>query len=159
MQLCQNLSITCTGAFQKVVLLEISRNLQFPTLTSNNFLKRLDWSLWCSFFLVNCVAKITYSSLAHFWNSEKFLRYCQLWRSFFIEQTLADLLCSVEDIQESLQVQLKRTPLQVFAKVAGKFPKSIGTAYENSKTFYKLFYADAETSTWQFRYFNEKMLY
>ena len=42
--------------------------------------------------------------------------------------------------------------------VAGKFPKKIGGAYENSKLFYKIFYADAETSTWPFFYFNEKLL-
>ena len=29
-------SITCTGVFQKVVLLEISRNLQFATLLKQN---------------------------------------------------------------------------------------------------------------------------
>ena len=42
--------------------------------------------------------------------------------------------------------------------VAGKFPKKIGAAYENSKLFYKIFYADAETSTWPFFHFNEKLL-
>ena len=67
-------SITCTGVFQKVVLLEISRNLQFATLTPNNFLKCLDWSLQCSSFLVNCMPETADFSLAHFWNSEKFLR-------------------------------------------------------------------------------------
>ena len=35
----------CTRVFQKVVLLEISRNLQFAALTPNNFHKCLDWSL------------------------------------------------------------------------------------------------------------------
>ena len=39
------LRFTCTGVFQKKVLLEISRNLQFAILTPNNFLKCLDWSL------------------------------------------------------------------------------------------------------------------
>ena len=36
------ISITCFGVFQKGVLLEISRNLQFAMLTPNNFLKCLD---------------------------------------------------------------------------------------------------------------------
>ena len=69
---------------------------------------------------------------------------------FFVEQTLADLLCRilalssfVENLQEGLQVQLKRTPLQMFPKVAGKFPKIIGAAYKNSKIFYNIFYTDA----------------
>ena len=35
-------TITYTGVLQKEVLLEISKNLQFATLTRNNFLKRLD---------------------------------------------------------------------------------------------------------------------
>ena len=43
-------------------------------------------------------------------------------------------------------------------KVAEKIPKKIGAAYENSKIFYKMFYADTETSKWLFFYFNEKLL-
>ena len=39
-----------------------------------------------------------------------------------------------------------------------KVSKKIGAAYENSKLFYKIFYADAETSTWPFFHFNEKLL-
>ena len=35
-------TITYTDVLQKEVLLEISKNLQFATLTRNNFLKRLD---------------------------------------------------------------------------------------------------------------------
>ena len=38
----------------------------------------------------------------------------------------------MENFQEGVQVYLKRTPLQMFPKVAGKFPKIIGAAYENS---------------------------
>ena len=34
----------------------------------------------------------------------------------------------------------------MFLKVAGKFPKKIGAAYENSNIFCKIFYADAKTS-------------
>ena len=34
----------------------------------------------------------------------------------------------------------------MFPKVAGKFPKKIGAACENSNLFYKIFYADVETS-------------
>ena len=52
----------------------------------------------------------------------------------------------------------KRTPLQMFPKVAGKFPKKIRAAYKNSNIFYKIFYADAETSKWPFFDFNEKLL-
>ena len=31
----------------------------------------------------------------------------------------------MENFQEGLQVHLKRTPLQMFSKVAGKFPKKL----------------------------------
>ena len=41
----------------------------------------------------------------------------------------------------------------MFPKVAGKFKKKIGGAYENSNIFYKAFYADAETSEWLFHSF------
>ena len=41
----------------------------------------------------------------------------------------------------------------MFPKVAGKFPKIIGAAWENSNIFYKIFYADAKTSKWLFRSF------
>ena len=64
----------------------------------------------------------------------------------------------MENFQEGLQVYLKRTPLQMFPKVAEKFPKNIGAAYENSKIFYKIFYADVETSKYPLFYFNEKLL-
>ena len=54
------------------------------------------------------------------------------------EQTLADSLFRipalsnfVENFQEGLQVYLKKIPLQMFPKVAGKFPEKIGAAYEN----------------------------
>ena len=76
---------------------------------------------------------------------------------FLQKHTLADSLCRipalstfVENVQEYLQVYLKRAPLQMLPIVAGKFPKKIGGTYENSKLFYKIFYADAETSTWPF---------
>ena len=56
-----------------------------------------------------------------------------------LKQTLADLFCRipalssfVENFQEGLRVHLKRTLLQIFPKAAGKFPKTIGAAYENS---------------------------
>ena len=42
---------------------------------------------------------------------------------------------------------LKRTPLQMFPKVAGKI-KKIGGVYENSNIFCKVFYADVETFKW-----------
>ena len=45
----------------------------------------------------------------------------------------------------------------MFPKTAGNFPKKIGAAYENSKIFFKIFYADAETSKLPFFYFNEKL--
>ena len=70
---------------------------------------------------------------------------------------LADSLCRIPtqssfvgNFQEDLQVHLKRTPLQIFPKVAGKFPKKIGAASENSNIFYKIFSADAKTSKWPF---------
>ena len=34
----------------------------------------------------------------------------------------------------------------MFPEVAGKFPKKIGAACKNSNLFYKMFYADVETS-------------
>ena len=46
----------------------------------------------------------------------------------------------------------------MFPKFAGKFPKKIGAAHENSNVFYKIIYADAKTSKWSFFYFNEKLL-
>ena len=64
----------------------------------------------------------------------------------------------MENFQVVLQVYLKSTLLQVFPEVAGKFPKTIGAAYENSNTFYKIFHASVETSKWLFFYFNEKLL-
>ena len=80
------------------------------------------------------------------------------------KQTLAYSLCRipaltsfVENFQEGLQVYLKRSPLQMFAKVAGKFKKN-WCSLRKFKIFYKFFYADAETSKWQFFYFNEKLL-
>ena len=47
----------------------------------------------------------------------------------------------------------------MFSHVAGKFPKKIGAAYENSDMFHKFFYADAETSKWPFFCFNEKLFW
>ena len=38
----------------------------------------------------------------------------------------------------------------MFPKVAGKFPKKIGAAFENSNVFCKIFYAYTETSEWPF---------
>ena len=38
----------------------------------------------------------------------------------------------------------------MFPKVAGKFPKKIGAAYENSNIFYKFFDANGNTSKWPF---------
>ena len=65
---------------------------------------------------------------------------------FLQKQALADLLCIipaqssfVQNFQERLQVHLKRTPLQMSPKVAGKFQKKIGAAYENLGIFYKIF--------------------
>ena len=57
----------------------------------------------------------------------------------------------MENFQEGVQVYLKETPPQIFPKVAGKFPEKIGAAYENSNIFYKIFYANAETSNSPFR--------
>ena len=92
---------------------------------------------------MNCLPKTTDSSLVH----DPVLQ----------KQTLAGSLCRiptqssfVENFQEGLQVHLKRTPLQMFPKVTGKFPKNIGAAHKNSNILYKMFYADAETSKWLF---------
>ena len=41
----------------------------------------------------------------------------------------------------------------MFPKVAGKFPKKIGAAYENSSIFYKRFYVDGKTSKCPFSSF------
>ena len=99
----------------------------------------------------------TDSSLARFWNSEKFLRNVSCRDPFLQKQMLADSLCRIPtqssfvgNFQAGLQVHLKRTPLQIFPKVAGKFPKKIGAASENSNIFYKIFSADAKTSKWPF---------
>ena len=37
----------------------------------------------------------------------------------------------MENFQEGIQMYLKGTPLRIFPKVAGKFQKRIGAAYEN----------------------------
>ena len=55
-----------------------------------------------------------------------------------------------ETSRKIYKIYLKRTPLQIFPKVAGKFPKKIGVASENSNIFYKIFSADAKTSKWPF---------
>ena len=69
---------------------------------------------------------------------------------FLQKQTLADMLCRipaqssfVENFQERLQVHLKRTPLQMFPKVAEKLEKptkKIEAVYKNSSILYKLFF-------------------
>ena len=49
----------------------------------------------------------------------------------------------VENFQERLQVHLKRTPLQMFPKVAEKLEKptkKIEAVYKNSSILYKLFF-------------------
>ena len=49
--------ITCNAVFQKVVLLEISRNLPFAILTPNNFLKLSRLMSVIQFFLSELHAK------------------------------------------------------------------------------------------------------
>ena len=46
----------------------------------------------------------------------------------------------------------------MFPGVAGKFPKNIGAAYENSKIFYKIFYQMLRLSNGRSFYFKEKLL-
>ena len=83
---------------------------------------------------------------------------------FWQKQTLADFLCQipalssfVENFQEGLQVYLKGFHFRCFQKLLESL-KKIGAAYENSNMFYKIFYANAETSKWPFFYSNEKLL-
>ena len=125
---------TCTGVFRKVVLLKIPKNLQF---TPNNFLKCLDCSLM-QFFLSELHAKNYRYQPCAFLNLRKITGIMSAVE--IQKQTLADSLCRipaltsfVENFQEGLQVYLKRSPLQMFPKVAGKFQKKIGAAYENSR--------------------------
>ena len=51
----------------------------------------------------------------------------------------------VENFQEGLQVYLKRTPLKMFPKVAGKFPKNL-EQLTKIQIYSKIFYTDVETS-------------
>ena len=53
---------------------------------------------------------------------------------------------------------IKKDSTSDVSKSCWKVSKKIGAAYENSKIFYKIFNADAETSKLPFFYFNEKLL-
>ena len=51
----------------------------------------------------------------------------------------------MENVNEGLQVYLKKKPLQMFLERLLERFKKIGGAYENSNIFYKVFYGDTET--------------
>ena len=46
---------------------------------------------------------------------------------------------------------VKKESTSDVSKSFWKVSKKIGAAYKNSNIFYKIFYADAETSKWMFR--------
>ena len=98
--------------------------------------------------------KITDYSLAHFWNSEKFLRQCQLQRIFCTEADVRRVAlqntCSKQfygKLPGRSASALKKDSTSDVFKSCWKVSKKIGTAYENSNVFYNIFYADVETLT------------
>ena len=87
----------------------------------------------CTFLKFRKIPEITSAVKFLFYRSRRLQILCRI----------PALNSFIENFLEGLQVDLQRSPPQMFC---GKFPKNFGGAYESSNIFYKIFYADAETS-------------
>ena len=140
--------------------LEISRNLEFAILTPNNFLKCLSrLKSVMQFFLSELHAKnyrfqpcafLKFRKISEITSAVEILFY----RSRRSQVGFAE--CSKQFCGKfpgrSASV-LKKDSTSDVSRGCSKVQKKVVGAYENSNIFYKVFYADAETSKWLFRSF------
>ena len=95
----------------------------------------------CAFLKFRKISEITSAVEILFYRTDA--------RRFALQNTCSKQFCGKRPGRSASVVKKEST--SDVSKSFWKVSKKIGAAYKNSNIFYKIFYADAETSKWMFR--------